>query len=827
MTTSGAKSPENAVIYNLCLPRAAASRYHGSVGSELKRKWSRLARMSWAEARTRLRQEGSKRLDLMLYRLGLGHPGQVRLSLAGSPKTYFFTRDADEVNHRATLLRAHLPDAVTEILQEADSICLHTFQLLGYEHIQHGSTIDWHSDLVHGKRSSLKPWYQIDHLDFGQVGDHKIIWELNRHQHLVTLAKAWRLTGNRRYRDELVQQWHSWHQGNPYPIGINWASALEAAFRSLSWIWVRELLHGCPDLPATFPADLLSALQQHGRYIELHLSTYFSPNTHLIGEAVALFFLGVLCPEIPEAERWKAKGWKIVLEETERQVRPDGVYFEQSLHYHVYALDFFLHARILASNNGCVIPREFDDVIRRMLSVVDALSEFAPPEGFGDDDGGRVFNPRRNRTEHMTDPLAIGSAIYGDQYAASRLTEESIWLFGDGAIASLAQPHSVPTGQSRAFSSGGIYLINDLVPVSQQMMIDAGPQGTGRSGHGHADALSVRMNVDSRRILVDPGAYCYISADGNRDRFRGTSSHNTLRVDNLDQAVPEGPFAWSSIPNVIPEKWIAGQSFAFFCGSHDGYTRLPHPVRHRRFVFHVKGGLWLVRDLAEGSGAHLLEISWHFASHLKVSEHKPQGMFTMRPIAAEHSDTPSMVMFVDSASSWKTESTDTMVSPAYGSEETAPLIRASITAELPQDFATLLLTQVPATSPGTFRSFGEYTPHGARCYHYQTIEGTEFLFFSSGNISWSSGPSSCGPWSSGPWSSDAAFLYCNVKDGRLAQVIMVAGSFAEYQGQRFVAHPEVVESFEWAHHLDSKAVSGRTSPDEVFIANLEFVDSTG
>ena len=47
-----------------------------------------------------------------------------------------------------------------------------------------------------------------------------------------------------------------------------------------------------------------------------------------------------------------------------------------------------------------------------MLDVVAALAQAGPAEGFGDDDGGRVWNPRRNRTEHMTDPLALGAMMY-------------------------------------------------------------------------------------------------------------------------------------------------------------------------------------------------------------------------------------------------------------------------------------------------------------------------------------------------------------------------------------------------------------------------------
>src|SRR5208283_5236599 len=54
---------------------------------------------------------------------------------------------------------------------------------------------------------------------------------------------------------------------------------------------------------------------------------------------------------------WRER--RIMLHEAGRQVRPDGVYFEQSLYYHVYALDFFLYARLLAARNGMEIPPEY------------------------------------------------------------------------------------------------------------------------------------------------------------------------------------------------------------------------------------------------------------------------------------------------------------------------------------------------------------------------------------------------------------------------------------------------------------------------------------
>lgn len=767
--------------------------------------------MTWNEARTRLGQEVSKRFELALYRTGLGPPVPHLRPQPAFPARFFFGTDAEPA-HRAALLRTHLPVDADGIIHEADDICRHEFRLLGYEKLDYGRDIDWH--FGNGKRSSpLDPWFKINFLDFRVVGDHKVIWELNRHQHLVTLAKAWLLTGNKAYTNELVAQWDSWQQANPYPLGINWASTLEVAFRSLSWLWVRNLLAGCLDLPASFQNRALLALQLHGRYIERYLSTFFSPNTHLLGEAVGLFFIGSLCPEIIAAERWRNQGWNIILQESERQVRPDGTYFEQALYYHVYALDFFLYARILASEIGFAIPEQFDNVLKRMLDVIQALTEVGPIEGFGDDDGGRVFNPRRNRADCMTDPLALGAILYDcDKCATAGLTEESIWLFGDKAIQIFGKPRARLDATSKAFQSGGIYLFNDHEPP-QQLMIDAGPQGTGHSGHGHADALSVRFSFDGRRFLVDPGTYCYISGGKERNWFRGTGAHNTLRVDNLDQAVAEGPFAWSSIPHVNAETWLNGQTFDFFIGSHDGYRRLADPVLHRRSVFHVKGGLWFVQDGVEGQASHLLESFWHFAPQLEVREER--GIILAQSSDADKNMKRACVaLLIDRKSVWTTEIVEGLVSPAFGLKQVAPVLRASANALLPEDCGVLLLPGTQASDIGTFAALGETSVRGVRGYRYRTVQTTELLFFAQGNS----------PWTCGPWTSDSKLLYCKLERGRFTHVIMVSGSFGEWRGKRFVSHPSRTEVFEWLNLAGSKTFERNVAEDSV-VSDFEVLDS--
>ena len=323
--------------------------------------------MDRAELRDRLRQESAKRQDGLLSRLGHGFGQDLRSATPVEAGKFFF--NADSIASILALLRQRIPGWAEEVVSRADGICRLRFDLLGYENLDYGDSIDWHLDAVHGKRAPRKPFHKVRYLDFAEVGDSKVTWELNRHQHFVTLAKACRLTGDSRYEDEILQQWRHWVADNPYPVGINWASSLEVSFRCLSWIWTYELLRGWPGL-IDFRDEWLRGLALHGRHIERYLSTYFSPNTHLLGEGVGLFFLGVMCPELAAAERWKALGWEIVVREAERQVQADGFHFEQSTYYHVYALDFFLHSAILASANNIAIPRSFEDALQRMLTAL-------------------------------------------------------------------------------------------------------------------------------------------------------------------------------------------------------------------------------------------------------------------------------------------------------------------------------------------------------------------------------------------------------------------------------------------------------------------------
>src|SRR6202007_1994967 len=88
-----------------------------------------------------------------------------------------------------------------------------------------------------GKRARLEHWSRLNYLDPEMIGDKKIVWELNRHQYFATLGQAYWLTNDERYAETFVAHLASWMEQNPPKLGINWASSLEVAFRSISWLW--------------------------------------------------------------------------------------------------------------------------------------------------------------------------------------------------------------------------------------------------------------------------------------------------------------------------------------------------------------------------------------------------------------------------------------------------------------------------------------------------------------------------------------------------------------------------------------------------------------
>jgi glycosyltransferase involved in cell wall biosynthesis len=762
--------------------------------------WQRLTQVGRDELWTRSQQAIRKRWDALASQIGV-RPRTGRLCSAASsePKQFFFNET--DLPHLVSEVQRLFPEACESKIREAEQICHGKYNLLGYQRLSYGPKPDWHGEVVNEKLSPQRAWYKIHYLNFDEVGDSKIIWELNRHQHLVTLAMAYRLTRDAQFGREIFDHWFDWQRANPYPIGINWASSLEVAFRSMSWLWVWHLLSGTAVMPEGFRKHLCSALAVHGRHIEKYLSTYFSPNTHLLGEAVALFFIGTLCPEIPAAPLWRDKGWRMVCQQAERQVRSDGAYFEQSTYYHLYALDFFLHARILATRNEIPIPQEFDQVLQRMLDFLYGISQAGITPRLGDDDGGRVFDARRNQGEHLLDPLATGAVLFHRadwKAAAGKLREETVWLLGTRVIAEFDDlMNGELAARSMRFAESGVYVMSDGGRLGRQLVIDAGPQGTGNSGHGHADALSIHLSMGGQEWLTDPGTFSYVDGEETREAFRSTAAHNTMQVDGVSQATPTGPFSWKHLPEVRVDVWRVGETFTFFAGRHTGYGRLSEPVIHHRSVFYVKSRFWLIRDVADGAGEHQLDLFWHLAPRIQLNARVGSAFL----LGTNHRS--GLALVAAESQEWSQRVIPGWYSAAYGQKEPASVLHFSRNSPLPAGFTALLLPLEEQAMVGRLVEVTDTTnPNLYSCAYDEDREAHRWVFSEGGSR-----------WQVGPLESDARVLYCRFDSKQqLLHFVVCDGTFFKMTGRSLFESCERTSVYEWQDESPASKVSERGKP---------------
>jgi hypothetical protein len=486
-------------------------------------------------------------------------------------------------------------------------------RLLGYDlSVGACEQIDWHFDPVHHRRVPRRFWADINYLD-PQFGDHKIIWELNRHQHWLALGRAAWLTGDRRYADAFHRELASWLAANPPLIGINWSSMLELGFRTLSWIWSLHFFVGreTESDDASWLVDLLLGLEAQLNHIARHLSTYFSPNTHLLGEGLALYTAGRVLPELQSAAQWETIGRRILRAEARHQVCPDGGHAERSAHYHRYTLDFYLLGLTVARLTHDPDAAVFSEVASRMATFCRSLaSDDGQLPTIGDDDGGLLFPICERRPADAADSLSLAAALLQrPELAVGDPPEETLWMLG-GDRSQLRWP-APSAWESRLFPDTGYAVLRS---GASQAILDVGRHGFLNGGHAHADALALVMSIDGRPLLVDPGTSTYTMNAERRDLYRSTFMHNTLTLDGRPQSTPASPFHWRSAANASLRLWRTGPGFDAVEGEHDGY--LPH--RHRRAVLRDASGLWLVADHFLGRGDHRLDVRWHFDSAWKL-----------------------------------------------------------------------------------------------------------------------------------------------------------------------------------------------------------------
>lgn len=576
--------------------------------------------MGMAEVAYRARQALHARLEQR--GIGLAHPG-VPLERFGSPWCTMQAGDRDSEPYRET----------------ADRILAGRFDVFTLQGAELGFPPRWNRDPKTGTVAPLTFGKKLNYRDEQVVGDIKYLWEPNRHQELVTLAQAWRLTGDMKYATGCRTLLESWFEQCPYPQGPNWTSSLEHAVRLLNWSVAWQLLDGA-DTPLfaeasgqAFRKNWLDSIHQHCHFIAGHFSKHSSANNHLFGEYMGLFIGALMWPCWPESVRWLDTARAGLEEEALKQNAPDGVNREQAIWYHHAVADMMLLCGLAGKANGVEFSADWWGRLENMLAFMAALMDVdGKVPMIGDSDDAVMVRFSREPDFNVYRSLLATGAVLFERADFSRkavwFDDKSRWLLGEKGevdFTRLAVPTSASTKmgtEKRAFPDGGYYILGDRfnTPDEVRVVADAGPLGyLSIAAHGHADALAFTLSAGGREILIDPGTYAYHTQKKWRDYFRGTSAHNTVRVDGADQSLIGGNFLWLKHAKAWCKQWESDVVRDYFVGAHDGYQHLPDSVLHQRSLEFDKASCVLrVTDTLTCKGAHQVEIFWHFAESCRI-----------------------------------------------------------------------------------------------------------------------------------------------------------------------------------------------------------------
>ena len=486
-------------------------------------------------------------------------------------------------------------------VQAAEKILAGGFKYFEHTDYQIGFPPDWHLDPSTNVRlDSKKHWSQIP--DFGAC-DIKYVWEASRFGCVYTLVRAYAQRADERYAEAFWTLIEDWAKNNPPNTGANWKDGQEAGLRVMAWCFG---LHGFSHARGTTPqrvAYLTAMIAALAKRIIQNIDYAISTRgNHAITEALGLWMIGLLFPELKDSEKYFSLGRRLLEQQAGHQIFTDGSYSMYSLNYHRFVLHVYFYAIRLAQLND----RRFSESLYRALDAsihflyqLTELQTGLMPQ-FGSIDGALVLPLNTCDFTDYRPVLQLGHyLLHGKRlFEKGPWDEDLFWLCGGQALDALMEDAHSQGNQS--FAQGGVYTLRS----SQSMAVIRCVNFQARPSH--ADQLHVDLWWRGHNIACDAGTYLYSGPGIWQNALSRTAVHNTVTVDSVDQMTYFSRFTWINWAN----GHLLEQNSSRWRGEHDGYRRLTDPVEHKRTVLMLDNERWLVVDHLTAKHIHHYRLHW-------------------------------------------------------------------------------------------------------------------------------------------------------------------------------------------------------------------------
>lgn len=378
-------------------------------------------------------------------------------------------------------------------------------------------------------------------------------------------------------------------------------------------------------LPDDLGRQVLRRLLDDAESLANRFETHLGAHNHLLNNARALCAAGRLVSDRRKASLWLGRARETWDEFWPKLILDDGVFAEQSSHYHALLTRTLLDYVRDARDAGRPLPAGMTEKARAMCRVTNALmrSDGSLPL-FGD------ISPDLPTSWLRGLPRACERAGLLDEPVRDPAPG-----YAAGASAFFREPASesptvssaprVPGWKSSFFPSGGL-----LFAAHPSMSLELAAHGDPRpasSCHGDAGRGGFEIWFRGRPIVVDGGMPTYRPGDV-RESFRGAAGQNVVSIDDLapalllDQArdLPR----WY-VDSLEGGGWEVDSSSATF--SWHGFRRR-HPGLTWIRTFRWSGKRLDIQDRLEGwTGQAKVEARVHFGE--RGWEHPAHDLFTI------------------------------------------------------------------------------------------------------------------------------------------------------------------------------------------------------
>ena len=429
-----------------------------------------------------------------------------------------------------------------KLLEDADNAI--AGKIIGFSHVKlnYGDPLEWNLNPITGYKVNPKlKWYQIS--DFDPVrGDIKVIWEASRFTHFYAFARAYLLTGDKKYYKAFSVQLDDWMKNNPYGYGQNYKCGQECSLRMINGLLIFTLFR---QLGLASEKDTENIKKLVVCSYKKILSNFFYAhkcikNNHTLSELCGMI-VGAWCCEDGKQLN-KAYYW--LDREIEQQFFEDGGYRQYSFTYQRLALQLMELVLKIAPVTGCDLSESSK---RRIVKSAKLLYHMQNEQGdvpnYGSNDGALIF-PVNSCSYRDFRPVINGilRMIEGvNIYGTGDFEEEKIWFMPektDGLEKAILEKTALKP--KNVFPQSGYYLLrykdSKLVVYLQKFS----------SRPAHMDQLHIDLWNNKINLLCDCGTYTYAEPLGKR--LIQTESHNTVKVPGREQMKKCGPFfiyAWT------------------------------------------------------------------------------------------------------------------------------------------------------------------------------------------------------------------------------------------------------------------------------------------